>query len=89
MLERGLSQTLLGHICQTVKEVNKAIRENDDLGPGFQIGHSFFCSFKASQMNERIWFENVVKYEITPLLHELWFDDTNYANNMVKKLLEI
>jgi 5-methylcytosine-specific restriction protein B len=89
MLDRGLSQVLLDHICLTVKEVNQTICNNRDLGPGFQIGHSFFCPFKGGEMDETLWFENVVKYEITPLLHELWFDDADQVDTLIEKLLKV
>ena len=55
------------------------------MGEGFLIGHSFFCSYDST--NEKEWFEDIVKYEIAPLIEEYWFDDLEKANNEVKLLL--
>jgi len=56
----------------------------NDLGMGFQIGHSYFCN--CDDINEH-WYESVLKYEILPLLDEYWFDNEKQHSKWVKGLL--
>lgn len=44
-----------------------------EFGTGFRIGHSYFCK----QGLTKTQLENIVNYEIYPLLQEYWFDDTS------------
>jgi 5-methylcytosine-specific restriction protein B len=65
--------------------LNDKIKSDKNLGSGFLIGHSFFCN--ANSENERKWFENIVKFEISPLLEEYWFDDSEKVRNEIDLLL--
>lgn len=56
----------------------------NDLGAGFQVGHSYFCN--CSNINEQ-WYESVLKYDILPLLDEYWFDNEKQHSKWVKRLL--
>ena len=56
----------------TVVGLNEAIRNDDSLGPGFRIGHSYFCELK--NVTDGI-LKDIVEYEIIPLLREYWFDE--------------
>jgi 5-methylcytosine-specific restriction protein B len=42
----------------------------NDLGAGFQVGHSYFCN--CGDINGQ-WYERILRYEILPLLDEYWF----------------
>ena len=65
--------------------VDTKIEKDKNLGEGFLIGHSFFCNTVTK--NEKEWFEDIVKFEIAPLLEEYWFDDIEKVNNEVNLLL--
>jgi 5-methylcytosine-specific restriction protein B len=41
------------------------------LGDGFMIGHSYFCV--RGNITDSI-LENIINYEIMPLLDEYWYD---------------
>lgn len=82
---RGMSDSFVEHICQSVTSINKEIEEDPNLGSGFQIGHSYFCSYQNEQ-NEEEWFRETLQYEIKPLLEEIWFDNLDRAESMVSKL---
>ena len=56
----------------------------NDLGAGFQIGHSYFCNY--DKINEQ-WYESVLRYEILPLLDEYWFDNEKQHSKWVKGLV--
>lgn len=85
LLESGVSELYIEHICASIIKVNKNIIEDGNLGEGFQIGHSYFCSY-SKEYNEKIWWENIIKFELKPLLEEIWFDDVNQVEEMIKIL---
>ena len=67
--------------------VNKAIADDSvNLGPGFRIGHSFFCPTAAPD-DWLDWYIDVIRHEITPLLREYWFDDPEKAEQWADQLL--
>ena len=43
LVERGIPGTLVEQIVNRLESLNATIAEDPKLGPGFQIGHSFFC----------------------------------------------
>jgi 5-methylcytosine-specific restriction protein B len=79
---------VLDAVRDNINEVNTAISEDPNLGPHFQIGHSFI----TPPQNETIyhyglWYRSVVRSELEPLLDEYWFDDTKTAGSMKARLL--
>lgn len=71
-LERnGLSPRQVERLTAQVGAVNRQIREDPQLGRGFEIGHSYFC---APAPDAEAWIADVYRYEILPLLEEYWFD---------------
>ncbi|MCD7839022.1 MAG: AAA family ATPase, partial [Erysipelotrichaceae bacterium] len=59
-------------LIDTIQQLNNQIENDDSLGSGFRIGHSYFCT------NDEVtdeWMHSVVEYEIIPLLKEYWFDE--------------
>lgn len=59
-------------LIAAIEKLNVAIENDDTLGKGFRIGHSYFCT--GRDIDER-WLNAVIAYEIVPLLHEYWFDE--------------
>lgn len=85
---KGVSESLIGKIRERMRALNAEIAgDRAQLGPGFQIGHSFFVPRKQVQ-NEAAWFEGVVRWEILPLLQEYWVDDPDKAEQAGARLLE-
>ncbi|HPK04681.1 MAG TPA: AAA family ATPase [Bacteroidales bacterium] len=82
---KGFSKDFVHKIAVKLNTLNDRIKNDKNLGSGFLIGHSFFCT--SSLENERNWFENIVKFEIKPLLEEYWFDDSEKVEEEVSKLL--
>jgi hypothetical protein len=63
---------LIDRIRTRMEAVNRLIMEDTrNLGSGYQLGHSFFCT--AGGDHER-WYEDVIKFEVQPLLEEYWID---------------
>lgn len=55
-----------------VQRLNEVIANDETLGEGFQIGHSYFCIFENVNDNR---LSNIVEYELIPMLKEYWFDE--------------
>jgi MoxR-like ATPase len=73
----GAEDLLIQTIKVRMAELNRKIREDKDLGAGFCIGHSFFCSFSKGTLLNESWYRRVVRTEIAPLIREYWFDKTD------------
>ena len=82
---KGFSKDFTQEMSSKLNLLNAKIKSDKNLGSGFLIGHSFFCN--ANSENERKWFENIVKFEIRPLLEEYWFDDNEKVDNEIHLLL--
>ncbi|HKL44579.1 MAG TPA: AAA family ATPase, partial [Candidatus Absconditabacterales bacterium] len=80
----NMEEDLVNRIIGRVDNLNIQIEDSSNLGKGFKIGHSYFCDYDIDDEN---WYENVIKYEIKPLLEEYWFDDLEKAKEYVKILL--
>ena len=83
--QRGLSRELTRHIQSSVSSVNKSISEDINLGSGFQIGHSYFCTY-SNNTTERLWWNELLRYELQPLMEEVWFDNPERVKEMMNVL---
>lgn len=63
-------------LIDTVVELNEEIKNDETLGEGFVIGHSYFSNIKSDEQVEFI-----IDYEIVPLLKEYWFDEPEKVEN--------
>lgn len=84
----GFARVLAAHpdrkmssLVRCVEALNDAIRTDPGLGAGFEIGHSYFC-------NDGMSAGDIVEYELAPILQEYWFEDSNRANDWIRKLQE-
>ncbi len=81
MLEAN--HTKFNDLIEQIKALNDFISQDESLGDGFRIGHSYLCP------NEEVtdeWLMAVVKYELLPLLSEYWFDEQSKIEQWTKKL---
>lgn len=63
---RALAEALTNMI-----DLNREISEDETLGEGFAIGHSYWFGYEQFD-NETV--HNILTYEIFPLVEEYWFD---------------
>lgn len=82
-----LNSPLLNNVIEHIEQLNEVICADPSLGEGFAIGHSYFCVLKpthdlANQINE------IVRYDIIPMLEEYWFDDQKTLKEQTDRLLE-
>ena len=73
----------LKNLISCVERLNKAIAEDETLGQGFCIGHSYFCSEDMVPDHE---LSSIVRYELEPLLREYWFDNLENARSWSSQL---
>lgn len=66
-----------------INDLNRVITDDDALGAGFQIGHSYFClGNPLSELDLKI----IIEYEIIPLISEYWFDESSKFEEWSDKL---
>ncbi len=63
------------NILDVIKKINEAIEQDKSLGAGFKIGHSYFCPNLKNRKGNKKDIEDIIMYEIVPLLEEYWYDD--------------
>ena len=78
---RKLHDPHLNSLVKAIVELNKVIENDDSLGSGFCIGHSYLCN-----LGYQYELENIVEYDIIPMLREYWFDNDNLFKQEAQKL---
>ncbi len=71
--KENVEQKMIDKIIKQISALNQVIEQDNNLGKGFRIGHSYFCNPPESA--DENWYNKVIKYEIIPLLEEYWFDN--------------
>lgn len=85
---RGIPAHIIARIVERMGELNATIAEEvRELGPGFEIGHSYFTP-PDTVSNPEQWYRSVIRTEIEPLLGEYWMDAPQRVNAMTERLLE-
>ena len=84
---RGAELTLIEKVVDRMKALNTQIAgDTKNLGPSYQIGHSYFCPRDGIRPDDA-WFRRVVDSEIVPLLQEYWLDDDRKVRQQWDALL--
>lgn len=88
--EHDISFDFLVKIAQRIENLNRQIADDSNLGPQFCIGHSFVIPVPNEKIcDSKIWFTQVVKNEIVPMLREYWFNDPDKVKAAESNLLNI
>ena len=82
---KGVDKKFVTRIEDGLCAINDQIKEDRDLGPGFQIGHSYFVPNNENSPDDN-WYRNIVETQIEPLLREYWFDRPEEADKLLDKL---
>lgn len=82
----GVTEPMIKKINDNFVALNNYIADekNSGLGSGFRIGHSYFCT--KPNCEEDKWYENIVKFEIQPMLEEYWFDEKDKVGEWMEKI---
>ena len=86
MIEEKESERL-NRLVSYVKMLNTEICNDESLGEGFEVGHSYFCTDEKPITD--MWLTSVVEYELIPLISEYWFDDKDKISEWSKRLREV
>lgn len=89
MEDKGANSAFVEELIEKIEILNKKIAEDTtNLGPGYCVGHSYFCSIADGQIPDWQWYQRVIKTEVGPLLYEYYFDDEKQANSLIEALLK-
>jgi len=79
----GLESEKFNKLIERVEALNVEIANDESLGEGFCIGHSYFCELKEASDQT---LTGIVEFELAPLLKEYWFDEASKAKNWIEDL---
>lgn len=83
----GATPELIKKIVSRMNALNEVIAaDTKNLGPGYQIGHSYFCP-RNGMMPSEDWYRRVIESEIVPLIQEYWFDNEQKVKEQRSSLL--
>ncbi len=75
--QKEFSNNTFNELIEKIKKLNEAIAQDQSLGKGFCIGHSYFCNTEECTLE---WMKDIVEFDIFPMLSEYWFDDESKLN---------
>ena len=75
--QKEFSNKTFNELIKKIKKLNEAIAQDQSLGKGFCIGHSYFCNTEECSLE---WMKDIVEFDIFPMLSEYWFDDESKLN---------
>lgn len=75
--QKEFSNKTFNELIEKIKKLNEAIAQDQSLGKGFCIGHSYFCNAEECTLE---WMKDIVEFDIFPMLSEYWFDDESKLN---------
>jgi 5-methylcytosine-specific restriction protein B len=83
-----LPETLIDLITERLAALNHVIAADPELGPDFEVGHSYFCAPSAEAAEASTWLRLIFEQEIGPLLADYWREQPERAAAQLRKLLE-
>jgi len=87
LAESGAKPELVNKIIARMNALNEVIAaDTKNLGPGYQIGHSYFCPRNGIKPDDD-WYRRVIESEIVPLIQEYWFDNEQKVKEQQSTLL--
>lgn len=88
LTRHGAADDLVDRIISSMTQLNSDLAaDSRNFGPGWEIGHSFFCP-QDGQVADKVWLDDVLTYEIEPLLREYFVDDPDEAVERLRDLRE-
>lgn len=83
--EHGLHKEFINTICMRLNKVNDLISNEELLGPGKMIGHSYFTDV-ANITDADKWWNDTLDYQVLPYLRDVCFDDEGLYNQLERIL---
>ena len=81
----GLDNMRFEALVREVESLNRVIADDESLGEGFCIGHSYFCNMEADSCTDAA-LASIVDYELIPMLKEYWFDEPGKVREWTDRL---
>ena len=81
----GLDNSRFEALVREVESLNREIAEDESLGEGFCIGHSYFCNMEPDSCTDAA-LASIVDYELIPMLKEYWFDEPGKVREWTDRL---
>ncbi|WP_312652073.1 AAA family ATPase [Proteiniclasticum sp.] len=78
-----LNDSRFDKLIQCVENLNTIISDDESLGEGFCIGHSYFCNLKEADIHS---LNSIIEFELIPLIKEYWFDEPQKVKNWASNL---
>lgn len=82
--QNELNDERFDNLVLALKELNEEIKNDESLGEGFRIGHSYLSNLKDCDN-----LDFIVEYELIPLLKEYWFDEPDKVKIWSDKLRSV
>ena len=82
----GYEDKRIDNTVAGIKLLNAEIAKDDSLGEGFCIGHSYLCQDAEGKEPD---LDNVINFDIAPMLEEYWFDNADKRNQELSKLQDL
>ncbi|SFQ34092.1 AAA family ATPase [Hymenobacter arizonensis] len=84
---RQVPAAVIEQLCTRMAALNQTIADDPELGPDFQIGHSYFCQPPPQPAQAAEWLRLIFEQEIGPLLADYWREQPATAATQLRKLL--
>ncbi|WP_332874866.1 AAA family ATPase [Hymenobacter psoromatis] len=78
---------LINLLTERLVALNQVIAADPELGPDFEIGHSYFCAPPTPPAAAGAWLRLIFEQEIGPLLADYWREQPEQAAAQLRKLL--
>lgn len=85
LVNLGVDEGIIDQIIVKITSLNEEISNDQNLGKGFRIGHSYFCNVPKGS-GDIDWYNAIIKHEIAPLIEEYWFDNDDKSNTEIQRL---
>lgn len=84
----GALPELIATIVERMTALNEMIAKDvQNLGRGFQVGHSFFVPEQDTNPDQT-WCDQIMEFEIRPLIEEYWIDNESNVQDALDLLQE-
>lgn len=87
-LENYVESDVVEKIIKNLTTVNQKISDDTfELGPGYCIGHSYFCqNNETGKKFTNEWYINIINTQIRPLIEEYYVDKPETAESLIEDL---
>ncbi|MGI4869776.1 MAG: AAA family ATPase [Janthinobacterium lividum] len=83
----GVPTPLLAELAKRMVALNHVIAADPELGPDFEVGHSYFCAPPLVPTEAGEWLRLIFEQEIGPLLADYWREQPERAAAQLQRLV--